>query len=63
MTITAEPMEHKFFLIVKVTVRTAYPELTDAMRELLAKTELQLTSTKNVKVLKHEILRKHAKTH
>ena len=63
MTITAEPMEHKFFLIVKVTVRTAYPELIDAMRELQAKTELQLTSTKNVKVLKHEILRKHAKTH
>jgi hypothetical protein len=56
-------MDHKFFLIVRVTVRSPFPEMADALKELQSKTEIQLTSTKNVKVLKHEIVRKNLKTH
>ena len=56
-------MEHKFFLIVKVTVRSKLPLISDMLHELQSKTELNMTSTKNVQVLKHEIVGKKLKTH
>jgi hypothetical protein len=56
-------MEHKFFLIVKVTVRSNLPQISDMLHELQSKTQIQLSSTKNVQVLKHEIVGKKLKTH
>ncbi len=49
-------MEHHIYMLVKVTVRTGYKDPDDATKELQSKMELQVGSTKNVKVLKHEIL-------
>ena len=49
-------MEDKIFLLVKVTVRTTFRDVHDAIKELQSKTELQISSTKNVKVLRHEIM-------
>ena len=56
-------MEDKIFLLVKVTVRTTYRDVHDAIKELQSKTELQISSTKNVKVLKHEIMQLKTRTH
>ncbi len=56
-------MEDKIFLLVKVTVRTTYKDVHDAIKELQSKTELQVGSTKNVKVLKHEIMQLKTRTH
>jgi len=56
-------MEDRIFLLVKVTVRTNYKDVHDAIKELQSKTELQISSTKNVKVLKHEIMQLKTKTH
>jgi hypothetical protein len=56
-------MEDKIFLLVKVTVRTTYKDIHDAIKELQAKTDLNVGSTKNVKVLKHEIMQLKTRTH
>jgi len=56
-------MEDKIFLLVKVIVRTSYKDVHDAIKELQSKTELQISSTKNVQVLKHEIMQLKTKTH
>ena len=56
-------MEDKIFLLVKVTVRTTYKDVHDAIKELQSKTELQISSTKNVQVLKHEIMQLKTRTH
>jgi len=56
-------MEDKIFLLVKVTVRTTYKDVHDAIAELQSKTALQIASTKNVKVLKHEIMQLKTRTH
>jgi len=56
-------MEDKIFLLVKVSVRTTYRDVHDAIKELQAKTELQISSTQNVKVLKHEIMQLKTRTH
>jgi hypothetical protein len=63
MPIAFKDMEDRIFLLVKVTVRTSYKDVHDAIKELQSKTELQLTSTKNVKVLKHEIMQLKTMTH
>ena len=56
-------MEDKIFLLVKVTVRTNYKDVHDAIKELQSKTELQISGTKNVQVLKHEIMQLKTRTH
>ena len=56
-------MEDKLFLLVKVTVRTTYKDIHDAIKELQAKTDLTVGSTKNVKVLKHEIMQLKTRKH
>ncbi|MDO3627594.1 hypothetical protein [Mucilaginibacter sp. BT774] len=56
-------MEDKIYLLVKVTVRTSYKHIHDAIAELQSKTEMQISSTKNVKVLKHEIMQLNTRTH
>jgi len=56
-------MEDKIFLLVKVTVRTTFRDVHDAIKELQSKTELQISSTKNVQVLKHEIMQLKTRTH
>lgn len=55
-------MEEKIFLLIKVTVRTSYKDFHDAVKELQSKTEYQIGSTKNVKVLKSEILQLKSRT-
>jgi hypothetical protein len=56
-------MEDKIFLLVKVSVRTTHRDIHEAIKELQAKTELQINSTKNVKVLKYEIMQLTTGTH
>jgi hypothetical protein len=56
-------MEDKIFLLVKVTIRTTHKTTRDAMLELQSKTALQVGSTKNVSVLKTEIMQLKTRTH
>lgn len=56
-------MEDKIFLLVKVTIKTSYSDIHDALKELQSKTDLQLSSTKNVRVLKTEIMQLKTRTH
>jgi hypothetical protein len=56
-------MNDKIFLLVKVTVKTTYSTIHDAIEELQSQTELSVTSTKNVKVLKTEIMQLKTRTH
>lgn len=56
-------MEDKLFLLVKVTVRTTHKQVHDAIQELQSKTQLTVSSTKNVKVLKTEIVQLKTRTH
>lgn len=51
------------FLLVKVTVRTTHRHIHDAIQELQSKTALQVGSTRNVKVLKTEIMQLKTRTH
>ena len=48
-------MEDKVFLLVKVTIRTSLQNIQQAMAEL-QDTDVELTSTPNVKVLRTEIV-------
>jgi len=56
-------MEDKIFLLVKVTVKTTHKNIREAIQELQTKTALQVSSTKNVKVLKTEIMQLKTRTH
>lgn len=56
-------MEDKIYLLVKVTVKTTYKDVHDAIKELQSKTELTVSSTKNVKVLNTEIMQLKTRTH
>lgn len=49
----------KILLLVRLTVETRYSHISDAVRELESKSSLNIPSTKNVKVLKTEILKTH----
>ena len=55
-------MEDKIFLLLKLTIKTSYKDLQHAIKELQSKTELNVSSTKNVKVLKIEIMQLKTKT-
>ncbi|MCO5951017.1 hypothetical protein [Mucilaginibacter flavidus] len=56
-------MEGTIFLLLKITIKTTHKNIHDAIRELQSKTELNVSSTKNVKVLKTEIMQLKTKTH
>jgi hypothetical protein len=47
-------MEDKIFLLVKVTIETTHPIIHDAIAEL-QNSDVAITSTENVKVLRTEI--------
>lgn len=55
-------MEDKIFLLLKITIKTKHLHIHDAIEELQSKTELNVSSTKNVKVLKTEIMQLKTKT-
>lgn len=55
-------MEDRIFLLVKVTITTSHRDIHDALHELQSQTNMQLTSTENVKVLKHEIIQMKTKS-
>lgn len=50
----------KIFLLVKITIRTKYPNIHDAIQELQEETDYHFGSTENVEVLETEII--HLKT-
>lgn len=56
-------MEDTIFLLVKVTVKTTHNSIHHAISELQSKTDLNVGSTKNVKVLKTEIMQLKTRTH
>jgi hypothetical protein len=56
-------MTDKIFLLVKVTVKTNYKHIHDAIQELQSETEYHIGSTKNVRVLKTEIMKLKTRTH
>lgn len=56
-------MEDKIFLLVKVIIKTNYKNIHDAIQELQSKTNIQVSSTKNVRVLKTEIMQLKTRTH
>jgi hypothetical protein len=47
----------KIFLLVKITMRTKYPNIHDAIQELQEETDYHFGSTKNVEVLQTEIIK------
>ena len=55
-------MEDKLFLLVKCTIKTKHKHIHEAIQELQEGTELQLTDTKNVKVLHTEIMKMNTKS-
>lgn len=55
-------MEDKIFLLLKITVKTTHMDIHDAIQELQSKTQLTVSSTKKVKVLKTEIMQIKTKT-
>jgi len=55
-------MEDTIFLLVKVTIKTTHKNIHDAIQELQTKTAYHIGSTKNVKVLKTEIMKLKTKT-
>jgi hypothetical protein len=54
-------MEDKIFLLVKVTIRTTDPIIHDAIVEL-QNSDVEITSTENVKVLRTEIIPLNTRT-
>ena len=51
----------KIFLLIKVTIRTEYQNIHDAIQELQQETDYHIGSTKNVEVLDTEIIELHTK--
>jgi len=54
-------MEDKIFLLVKVTIKTKYSNIHDAIQELQSKTELSVSGTPNVEVLQTKIIELNTK--
>lgn len=48
-------MEEKIFMLLKVSIRTTHGQLHEAIKEL-QNSDAEITSTKNVKVLRTEII-------
>ncbi|WP_175403965.1 hypothetical protein [Mucilaginibacter sp. PPCGB 2223] len=46
----------KIFLLIRVTVRTEYQHIHDAIQELQKETDYHIGSTENVEVLETEIM-------
>ncbi|WP_175404022.1 hypothetical protein [Mucilaginibacter sp. PPCGB 2223] len=55
-------MEDKIFLLVKVSIKTKYSNIHDAIQELQTKTVLQVSSTPNVEVLQTKIIELNTKS-
>ena len=55
-------MEDRIYLLVRCTVNTNHKHIHDAIQEFQDGTTLRVTSTKNVKVLKTEIVKMNTKT-
>jgi hypothetical protein len=55
-------MEDKIFLLLKITIKTTHKDIHEATQELQTKTQLTVSSTKKVKVLKTEIMQLKTKT-
>lgn len=49
----------KILLLVRLVVTTSHTHNNEAIKELEAKSKLNIPSTKNVRVLKAEILKTH----
>lgn len=56
-------MTDKMFLLVKITIRTGHRDIHHAIAELQANTRLSVSSTRNVKVLKTEIIQLKTRKH
>jgi hypothetical protein len=56
-------MEDKIFLLVKVTIKTSHRDIHSAIKELQSKTHLEVGDTRNVKVIKTEIMQLKTRTH
>ena len=54
-------MEDKIFLLVKVTIETTHPIIHDAIAEL-QNSDVDITSTENVTVLRTEIIPMNTRT-
>ncbi|MBS7565336.1 hypothetical protein KHS38_13060 [Mucilaginibacter sp. Bleaf8] len=54
-------MEDRIFLLVKVTIETTHPIIYDAIAEL-QNSDVKITSTENVQVLRTEIIPLNTKT-
>ena len=55
-------MEDTIFFLLKIAIKTKHNRTKDAIEELQSKTEVYVSSTKNVKVLKTEIMQLNLKT-
>ena len=55
-------MEDRIYLLVRCTVKTNHKQIHDAIQEFQDGTTLQVSSTKNVKVLKTEIMKMNTRT-
>ena len=55
-------MEDKIFLLVKCTIKTDHKHIHEAIQEFQDGTNLQLTSTANVKLLHTEIIKLNTKS-
>jgi len=49
-------MQDTLFLLIKVTVKTPYKHIHNAISELQRETDYHIGSTKNVEVIKTEIM-------
>ncbi|NOW94313.1 hypothetical protein SAMN05192574_102327 [Mucilaginibacter gossypiicola] len=56
-------MTDKMFLLVKITISTGHRDIHHAIAELQANTRLSVSSTRNVKVLKTEIIKLKTRKH
>jgi len=54
-------MQDKILLLIRVMVETRHKHINEAIRELETNTRITIPSTKNVKVLKAELLTTHQK--
>jgi hypothetical protein len=50
-------MKEKIYLIIRLWVKTDYPDIKDAIREIEQETTLNIPSTKNVRVFETEVLK------
>jgi len=49
-------MQDTLYLLIKVTVKTPFKHIHNAIRELQRETDYHIGSTKNVEVIKTEIM-------